>query len=660
MARCLRRLGALITCVTLAACGSGSGSGSSSAGQAPSQDQTQAPPQTTPELAALTPASLSFDLAADTSGELTMAFSNAGDASLTYSLASTAAWLSLPSAGSVPSGGTVNLSVSAACGPVALSGDIVLTTNDEDEGTVLIPVTANCTAPDPSVTIERVLLNQAARAYDSDVASTPTIRVLAGRETLVRAFVTTADGPGAVIPDGRVIVTAADASEQSYPMTAPSSIGASAGADSVLAANYYTALPPDALTAGASLRVEVGSGAGAARFPTGDDIDINPVDAGAFRITFVPVTFEGQTPTIDVNDSMRQALQVLPIGEYDVEIRTPYTFSGAYDLDTLLTEISDLRDLDGSDRLYHAIIIPPGGSSSGTAGIGYVGYPVSVSIDLGGDFFIIAHELGHNLDLDHAPGCGAPGPDVNFPNATGEVSAWGYDIQANALVTPSPTRFDFMSYCNDLWVSDYHFDRAIGHRDQSAIGFRVMDGPGLSVTGRIGATGLTDLQLLPTPRQVARAMHGESTHRFRAWDASGSLLIDLPFMLHAIEDGPVAYGRFAFSVARPDATIHHYEVSHAGGTVVASATLAEPGSGARVIEVDSRSGTPRIAWQPSQNDALIVRDGQGRVIAVDRTGALALRADANAAEMTLLTRDGPVGHLAVHAGGMRRETLYAQ
>ena len=338
---CLRRLIALSVCALATACGSGSGSGSSNAGQ--NQNSNPPPPATAPEFAALAPTALAFDLEADATGNLGLSFANTGDATLTYSLATNASWLTLPSSGSVPAGGTANLSVTATCGSAPLADDIVLTTNDADEGTVVVPATATCTAP-PPVTIERVLLNQAARGFDSDTGSAPNIRMLAGRETLVRAFVTSNAGPGVQVPPANVVITAANNAQQSYPMAAPISIGASAGAESILESNYYVTLPADALAAGDSVRVEVGGGANPARYPETGEIDVDPVDPGSFRITFVPVTFQGQTPSIDVNASMREALEVLPIGDYDVEVRQPYVYTGAYDLDNLLTEISDLRD----------------------------------------------------------------------------------------------------------------------------------------------------------------------------------------------------------------------------------------------------------------------------------------------------------------------------
>ena len=75
----------------------------------------------------------------------------------------------------------------------------------------------------------------------------------------------------------------------------------------------------------------------------------------------------------------------------------------------------------------------------------------------------MAHELGHNLSLAHAP-CGqASGPDPAFPEPDASIGVWGYDFRAGGrLVDPSSR--DIMSYCDPFWVSDYHFTNALRHR----------------------------------------------------------------------------------------------------------------------------------------------------------------------------------------------------
>ena len=621
----------LSSLAVLAGCGSGSSSGSSAAAPAP-----QAPaPATTATLSGLAPTSLSFDLSAGSSDVASLAFTNSGDANLTYSFASNDTWLQVPAAGSLAPGASTNVSVTATCGAVALNGSITLSTNDPNSPTVNVPADANCT-PQAAAEIARVTINQAARAYDSDQSAQPSIGLIAGRETLVRAFVTTVNGGAAsAAPEARVRISSPSGT-QIVGMQAPAQISATPGAESILGANYFAVIPGSAMVANAEISVEVGPVGDFVSFPEAAPLAINPVDAGVLEVTFVPVTFQGQTPSIDIDDSMRESLQVLPIGDLDVEVRAPYVFSGAYDLDQLLTEMMDLRNLDGSSRLYHGVIIPPSGSTSNTAGIGFVGFPVSVSIDLGGSQFVIAHELGHNLDLGHAPGCGSPNPDPDFPNATGNISDWGYDVHADALVAPSAALFDFMSYCGDLWTSGYHFNKAIEHRDQSPIGFRVLPSQGLSISGRISNAEVSEVRMLPTEHHVARISQSDDTpFLMRAWDRAGNLLLEQAFAGHLVEDQAEPYTRFAISAPLPAAPIYHYEI-YAGAALIYERTLDDVNAEQRRVDIDAQGSQTSLAWQPHAGEALVVRDAQRRVVAVDRTGSLQMSTATQALELELV------------------------
>ena len=76
---------------------------------------------------------------------------------------------------------------------------------------------------------------------------------------------------------------------------------------------------------------------------------------------------------------------------------------------------------------------------------------------------IMAHELGHNLSLRHAP-CGSPRSlDPWFPHSGGSIGAWGYDFERNALVPPQTA--DLMGYCVlPNWISDFFFNKALDRR----------------------------------------------------------------------------------------------------------------------------------------------------------------------------------------------------
>ena len=78
------------------------------------------------------------------------------------------------------------------------------------------------------------------------------------------------------------------------------------------------------------------------------------------------------------------------------------------------------------------------------------------------DSSVVAHEVGHNMGLYHAP-CGDPSfLDQSFPSRDGSLGAWGYDFERGRLI-PS-YHPDLMSYCNPAWISEYHFTKALRFR----------------------------------------------------------------------------------------------------------------------------------------------------------------------------------------------------
>jgi BACON domain-containing protein/peptidase M66-like protein len=647
------RVCALLLCSwLLMACGSGSSSGSST-------EPVNNPPATqsaAPELSNLNPVSISRTLDAGTSADINISFANTGDGDLSYEVRETEDWITLSGsvAGTLTANTATSTLVGVTCGTANLSGAITITTNDADESSVIVPVELTCVAAAANVEIARVTLNQGARGYDSAVSPAADMSVLAGRELLVRVFLT---GTGQS-PEVRVVLSTPGLADVTLPLQTPVSISDTQADESLLGASHYAVVPGGTLRERTEMRIEVAPFANPVTFPVNGNFDLDVVDPGPLEVTFVPVTFQGQTPDINPDVYMSQALKVLPVGALDVQVRTPYVFTDSYDLAELLTQLADLRDLDGSNRLYHGIIIPPSGSNSNTAGVGYVGFPVSVSVDLGGAGYVIAHEIGHNLDLGHAPGCNSPNPDANFPYANGAVTSWGFNVVNNQLVSPAGRR-DFMSYCNDLWVSDYHFSKALEYRAQSPIGYgppsagqgvgqhvgqhvgqRVSQG--LTVSGRVGPNGVSDVRFLPTDTVAMSRLpdqrRADADFEFLAWDANGQALFANNFELFVVEDIDAPAG-FSFSVAQPQQPISHFEIRQRG-TVIFSAAYPRFSITPTEVSLTWRGDTARIGWSPVSveafsgeafsgeafsgeafsGEALIVRNSAGEVLTVNRTG----------------------------------------
>ena len=151
-----------------------------------------------------------------------------------------------------------------------------------------------------------------------------------------------------------------------------------------------------------------------------------------------------------------QTRHLLPIADFDMKVREPVWTSTdpvEYNSGAILQETIAIRVMDGSGGYYMGILRAGGGQAElpGTSSVSVL------------DAEIIAHELGHNLNLYHSPCGGAFGPDPNYPYGDGTTGSWGFDIRDGTLVAPDTA--DLMSYCHPQWISEYGFTRAFNYRD---------------------------------------------------------------------------------------------------------------------------------------------------------------------------------------------------
>ena len=147
---------------------------------------------------------------------------------------------------------------------------------------------------------------------------------------------------------------------------------------------------------------------------------------------------------------------LLPVAGLDVTARAPVasTSNNIYDL---LPQTEAIRVLEGGGG--HYIGMMSGDVTGSIRGIADLGGRSIFSVPRSG---VIAHELGHNMGLRHAP-CGAVSIlDPSFPYPDGTIGGWGYDFRRGRLVPAA--RWDHMSYCDPTWTSDYHFTNALSHR----------------------------------------------------------------------------------------------------------------------------------------------------------------------------------------------------
>ncbi len=238
---------------------------------------------------------------------------------------------------------------------------------------------------------------------------------------------------------------------------------------------------------------------------------------------------------------------LLPVGDIDLKVHEAVVTASNNDLD-LLGETDAIRILEGSagDSYYMGMI---SGNVRGYRGLASHSGRASFSTP---DPLVMAHELGHNFGLLHAPCGGAAGVDPGFPAPDGTIGAWGYDMRGESLVAPATS--DLMSYCEPEWVSDYHFTKALLYRvyEEAAGGSAaVAAGPerALLLWGGVGEGGEPFLEpafIVDAPPNLPLSPGGE--HTVAGHDAGGRELFSLGFDMPALSSGD---GRSAFAYALP-------------------------------------------------------------------------------------------------------------
>ena len=210
---------------------------------------------------------------------------------------------------------------------------------------------------------------------------------------------------------------------------------------------------------------------------------------------------------------------------------------------------------------------------------------------------ILAHELGHNMGLLHAP-CGSPAQiDRFYPFSDGSIGGWGYDFAKRELV--GPDRRDMMSYCDPTWISEYNFMKLMAHRlmfdrDTTATAAAT---PTLLVWGGTDATGQPYLDpafVFDAPPVLPDAA---GDHRVSGHDQQGRVLFTMDFAMPEISDGADGSAFVFLLPADPD-----------WADSLAAITIVGPG-GSHTLDRDSRQPMVIIRNPSSGQIRGILRDG---------------------------------------------------
>ncbi|MCY3713518.1 MAG: Ig-like domain-containing protein [Gemmatimonadetes bacterium] len=331
------------------------------------------------------------------------------------------------------------------------------------------------------------------------------------------------------------------------------------------------------------------------RLPPAGRLALEVTEVPPLDLTLVPFlwtwnpdwTLADYAAGLSPNDELfRMTRETLPVGDFQLNVREPVwtsVKSEAKNTISMLIEVFVVRILDGARGHYMAIL--PASERVGVAVI-----PGSIGVSAM-DGYTIAHELGHNMNLRHAP-CGGPaGLDPDYPYVDGTTGAWGYDVLTGSLVTPQ--NHDLMSYCPPGWISDFHFVKALIYRrseERPVPAARAASATNLLLWGEVNDLG--EIVLHPAFVVEAPPVLPETggPYRLTGEDETGNTLFALSFGAAEVADGDGSVFAFVLPV-RADWLDRLHQIAFFGPEGVK--TMDRSGGPAAAIMLDRTSGAVR-------------------------------------------------------------------
>jgi len=453
-----------------------------------------------------------------------------------------------------------------------------------------------------------------------------------GREALLRLHLIAATAP-AQLPVVTVEASGVGAL-QTLTATAPAQVPVAVNYQS-LSNSYQLKLPASLLQPGLQLAVRV----------NGENLrTLTPSFASQNKLAVLLVPFsqvkDSTTTTAELPEPASLAAQIKsfwPLAEVDVRTRAPYVLksaAGATTAYTMLDELSDLRAAENGKVYYYGYFKSAMGDGC-CGGLGFrPGYEaVGMDSDLNGN--TMAHELGHNLNLQHID-CGAPpNADLRYPYNGNSIGSVGINSALTELRQPNSYR-DVMSYCSPKHVSDYHFEKAqdfLLTRPEAAFASPAADHPvsaaamaerALYISGSIGVDGQLSIRtVLPVNR--AAVQYPASVWQFRLFNSAGQQLQVNPLLPEyghpAAVPGTAARAQpFRFEIPLQDISrIEVWRAEQLVSQLDVSAQAQSLAGTAPVADVQERSNEVCVSWPARQGLSLSLIHHQS-----DQITALAL------------------------------------
>ena len=395
------------------------------------------------------------------------------------------------------------------------------------------------------------------------------VPLIAGEEALLRVFVTAPQSTSEEIPPARATffangqeIHSVDVPGQSNPI--PTDI---AEAEASLKNSANARIPGEVIRPGLEMVVEIDPagtldpGLGVStRIPESGRMAVAVRAMPTFNLTVVPFLWTRGRDSTAAEMAAEMAADpeghrllwdtrnLLPVSGLTVHAHEP-VLTSSNDSYALLAAVGAVRVMEGETGHYMATL---SGEATGDWGLGWIpGWTSYVRLgtgDLAAEALTVAHELGHNMRLWHAP-CGTGVVlDPGYPHPDGSTGAWGIDSRSGRDVLVPGTASDLMSYCVPAWVGDYNFSRAMRHRYITEWADRPgPTAPSLLLWGGTEAGGTLYLRpafAVDAPPALPRS---DGPYRIVGRATGGDVLFSLSFEMTPVADGEGRAG-FVFGI----------------------------------------------------------------------------------------------------------------
>ncbi len=470
-------------------------------------------------------------------------------------------------------------------------------------------------APPVDLTIAGLEVTQAVQKVDNSVP------LVAGRKTVVRVFAQAFIYTGTPSTASKVKLSATRngvvlAGAFETPLTSVSTSPTRGAYSSTV--NLYL---PDAWTSGTIVLTATVDSAGQVQETVENNntysltLTFNSVPN--VKVMIVPVRYKhtptGVTyaaPTVDTIST--KIKQMYPVANVEILWHSSYYYEGDLrqiaSFQDLLYKIDDLKMSESQPySVAYYGLVPADWFSSGVVGIGFVGYRAAVGLNYWDATGTAAHEIGHNYGLYHAP-CGGPSDsDPYYPYSGGAIGQYGVNVYTNQLI--SSTRPDLMTYCDNEWISDYHYIKLYNNQRYAADVATEITGDMLMLRASLDSTGQASFSPTYQLDGPIDAPAESSPYFVRLLAADGRMLSEQPVQLYEIADLPQPVYHLMTRVALPAESPAWVQLWR-GGELLAEQALDSGKTALQAAPLATVQGE-KLTWSGATGPVLVRHSADG-------------------------------------------------